>query len=178
MYTLSKLFLFNRIPIIVVIFLINTALISPVLSQKNCIDTLIKAQQSYNDGFFNSTIELIKPCLADGFETKQHKQKANRYMALAFIELNYPDSARKYIQNIINLDDSFEADLEKDPLIFIDIVDESKPSWYSYLYSWIYSGNEWYKWGGRVVLSGGLLYLAIEGEGERPNALNGPPSLP
>lgn len=165
--TLYNLF-FNRGPILI-ISLLNIILISTVLSQTNCTKKLDEAQKKYNIGLFRETIDILKPCLPGGFSEEQIEIEGHRLIALAYLGLDYPDSAKIHIQEIINLDSFYEVNRENNPKLFIDLIDEEKPSWYEKWYTIVI---------GSAIITGTIMYMLLKEEIPESKPLPGPPALP
>jgi len=129
-----------------------------VSAQSDCGTTrLDEAQTTYDLGLFVVTLDLLRPCVPDGFLEDTDKRNAFRLMALSYVTTDSLENARLWVSRLLDIDPVFRPDAERDPPLFIDYVDTYKPRWYT----WIWNGNEWYKWIGRSMLLGGVVSVPL-----------------
>ncbi len=142
-----------------------------VLGQE-CAEPLLEAAKgTYELGFFDETIETLKPCLPEGFREirssgflrEGQRLRAHRFMALSYFEKGDPDSSRAWVRILMKEEYAYQANLDTDPLFFQRWVDELRPKWYQ---------RRWVRFGGVAVVGAMLGFVLIRGGAE---PLPGPP---
>ena len=78
----------------------------------------------YNLGLLAETIQLLEPCLPEGFLEQGQSTRALRLIALAHYALDDLDQASQAIKDLLSVDRGYRADPDTDPLFFQDRVDE------------------------------------------------------
>lgn len=127
-------------------------------AQLACDDLVIdQAESMYEFGWFQQAIESLNPCLPEGFATTEQRAAAYRLTALAYIATDSPDQAEAAVAGLLEADPGYKADPDIDNLVFRGMVDDLKPGWYT----WMWRGNEWYKWVGRGALATGIVLVPL-----------------
>ena len=121
------------------------------------VNRLERATSSYEFGWFDETFDELDPCVPDGFTEKDQRVTAFELMALSYVATDAPDDAREWVRRILHLDPSYQPDLRVENLAYQDMVHDLKPRWHT----WLWKGNEWYKWAGRGALASGVVMLPI-----------------
>ena len=150
----STVYRFARAWTLALLLLLVSA--SGVAAQAVCDDTTLNtATGTYDFGLFAQTFALIQPCLPDGFPAKNQRVRAYRLMALSYSARDSLGQARESVRLLLKVDSGYQPDPQTDPQPYIKMVSDLKPRWYT----WLWRGNEWYKWTGRAVVAGGLASL-------------------
>jgi len=151
-------------------------LVSSAAAQAACdASRLEQAVSTYDFGRFNQTFTLLKPCVPDGFGGKEQRVSAYRLMALSYVATDSLDQARDWVRQLLRVDSRYDPNPQVDPPVFTTMVSDAKPRWYT----WLWRGNEWYKWAGRGVLAAGAASLPFLLQGDTPEPdLPGPPDFP
>ncbi len=146
------------------------------IAQQPCTDdTVAAASSAFQFGRFPTTIGLLRQCLPYSPEPKPDRIAAYRLIALSYIATDSLVLARESVRAILRLDSGFRSDPNTDPPLFSEFVSEMRPRWYS----WLYRGNEWYKWVGRGLIVGGVasISVALTRDSREPD-LPAPPAFP
>ena len=136
--------------------------------------SLNAASSAYDVGMFDHAIVRLKPCLPNGFEQKDDRIGAYRLLALSYIVTDSLDQARSSIRQLVRADRKYEPDLENDPPLFADMVQDAKPAWYT----WFYQGGSAPQWIGRAAIVGAAVSLPFLLKSETVEPLPEPPALP
>ncbi len=166
----------RMLPHVATVFVLLSSSPRAAAAQIACTDdTIAEASNSFHFGRFPTTINLLRQCLPDRPEPKSSRVAAYRLMALSYIATDSLDLARASVGAILRLDAGFESDRSADPPLFSQFVDDMRPRWYS----WLYRGNEWYKWVGRGVIVGAAASIpfVLSADSREPD-LAGPPAFP
>lgn len=148
----------SAITLVAHVVLIVVALTGRAQAPEPCTEEAIaKATTSYDLGRFRETLAVLRECPPENFSAKRHRVSAHRLRALSFIASDSLAQARHAVRAILRHDSSFRSNPELDPPLFHEYVQDARPRWYS----WLYSGNEWYKWTGRVLVVGGIAAVPI-----------------
>ena len=141
---------------IALLLAIGTA--APVKGQHVCDDLIIaRAEDQYRFGWFPQTLNTLQPCLRDDVVDVPRQSMAYRLAGLSYIGVDSLEQARSIVARLLSINSRFEPDPEVDNLVFRGIVDDLKPPWYS----WLWKGNEWYRWGGRGALVSGVIMAPV-----------------
>jgi hypothetical protein len=108
------------------------------------------AQARYDLGLFVEVFDLLDPCVPDGFSVREQRVVACRLMALSHIAIDSNDDAREWTRLLLRQEPDYRVVPETDPPRFASMVDDLQPAWYT----WLWKGNEWYKWAGRTAIVG------------------------
>jgi hypothetical protein len=135
---------------------------------------LVTASARYDVGLFDDAIRRLKPCVPNGFEDKNDRIGAYRLLALSYIVTDSLDQARSSVRQLVKSDRKYEPDLENDPPLFADMVQDAKPAWYT----WFYQGNSVPQWIGRAAIVGAAVSLPFLLKGETVQPLPEPPGFP
>lgn len=155
--------------------LLVVASVPGVSAQVPCTsDRLDAASGMYDFGRFEQTFGLLGPCLPDGFAQRAERVQAYRLMALANIGVDSLARAREWVRILLRANSRFRPDPLVDPPRFTDMVDDLRPRWYS----WLWRGNEWYKWAGRGAVVAGVASVPFLLRDKPKPDLPGPPVLP
>ncbi|MEM6523536.1 MAG: outer membrane beta-barrel protein [Bacteroidota bacterium] len=90
--------------------------------QSGCLETLAKAQESFDAGRLYGISSLLKPCLDNGFNKSQRIQ-AYWLLTRTYLFIDDPISAEDSYLKLLRLDPEYKIDVENDP---IDMVYLSK----------------------------------------------------
>jgi len=135
---------------------------------------LEQATTAYMFGNVGHTLNLLRPCLPDGFQDKTLRASGCRLMALSYIAVDSVDVAGEWVDLMLDIDSRFRTDEQVDPLAFIDMVEQMRPRWYT----WLWRGNEWYKWAGRGLVVGGVASIPLLLKNTPEPDLPDPPIFP
>ncbi len=157
------------------LLLLSTGWASSAQAQPVC-DTgrLERAASSYEFGWFDETFDELDPCIPDGFSEKDQRLTAFELMALSYVATDSTDDAREWVRRILHLEPSYQPDLQVENLVYRDMVRDLKPRWYT----WLWKGNEWYKWAGRGALASGVVMVPILAQTDEEPDLPEPPVGP
>ena len=155
-----------------ILFLVSA---SGVAAQVACTPSrLNQAADTYTVGHFVQTFDLLRPCLPDAFQEKDQRISAYRLMALTYIATDSLEHARVWVRHLLKVNSRFRPDPEVDPAKFSRMVAEVRPRWYT----WLWQGNEWYKWAGRGALAVGVASVPLLLRGSTEPDLPNPPVFP
>jgi len=84
----------------------------------NCTQTIRLIRLTYEQGRLHELPDLAKGCLRNGF-TKEEKREAYRYLTLAYIYLEEPDSADMNMLKLLETDHFYQVNPTIDPAEFI-----------------------------------------------------------
>jgi len=84
----------------------------------NCTQTIRQIRLTYEQGRLHELPDLAKGCLRNGF-TKEEKREAYRYLTLAYIYLEEPDSADINMLKLLETDHFYQVNQTIDPAEFI-----------------------------------------------------------
>jgi len=144
-------------------------------AQETCNALMLQnANRAYEFGRFQDAVDLLDPCLPDGFDSKTEKTDALRLVALAHLALDSEPQARDITRQILRLDSRYRANPAQDPLLFVDMVNDLRPKWYT----WMYKGNGWKSWTGRTLLVGAMVSVPLMLQSDPVPDLPLPPALP
>ncbi len=156
----------------------GAVLTAPVRAQSQCVEVeqaqevqcndarLACGIQKYDLDFWRQAIDLLEPCMADGFGTSDANVQAHRIGALSHYELGDLESSQQWIQSMMKLDRSYSADAD-DPQFFWDNVENWRPkAWHQK--TWVRVGL--------AATAGVVSFLLLRPERSTP--LAGPPPLP
>ncbi len=147
-----------------------------VFADDNICDNarLEDATAKYDLGLFGDVFELLDPCTPEGFESREQRQVAFRLMALSHIAVDSNEEAKEWTRRMLKEDPNYQVRPETDPPRFAGMVDDLKPKWYT----WLWSGNEWYKWAGRTAIVGAAVAVPLLLRSTPEPDLPLPPDLP
>ncbi len=144
-------------------------------AQSRCnASRLDEAAGAYDLGLFVQTLDLLKPCLPDGFPGKPQRTSAYELMALSYIATDSLEHARRWVKQLLDVDARYKPDPQVAPPLLVDYVRDLKPRWYT----WFWKGDAWYHWVGRGVLVGGVASLPLLLRGSPDPELPGVPGFP
>jgi len=169
--------------------LINIQLLNAVpmprsLDEQECLSHLDQAEENYYNGDLDQSISLVRQCLESQNLQTDTRIRAYKILARCYMAGQQPDSAKKAIIFILNLDPSFQPTIEQESPRFINLVTETKKEQALLVKAgkktlgkpWIWIGA-----GGVAVAAVIVLVAAGSGaeEGNNQNqALAAPPALP
>jgi len=136
--------------------------------------TLQQANLSYTYGHFSTLFLTLAPCLPDGFSDKNDVTSAYRLMALSYVATDSLTLARSSIKQLLKYDSGYRPDPATEPPIYVDMVNEQIPSWYTYMWR----GNSTSRWLARGLTIGALIAIPVIINGNQESDLPGPPLLP
>jgi hypothetical protein len=87
-------------------------------SAPNCTQMIRQIRSQYEQGRLHELPDLAKGCLRQGF-TKEEKREAYRYLTLAYIYLEEPDSADMNMLKLLETDHFYQVNETIDPAEFI-----------------------------------------------------------
>ncbi|MGH7595593.1 MAG: tetratricopeptide repeat protein [bacterium] len=87
---------------------------------------LAKAEQAYNEGFFDQVIALTDSCLAKGDLTMAEQAWAYKLLGQAYVSKNEPQQARLYVQKLLEAAPDYAPDQDQDLQTWIALVEEAK----------------------------------------------------
>ena len=87
---------------------------------------LAKAEQEYNEGFFDQAINLVNTCLSKGNLTTAEQAWAYKLLGQAYISKNEFQPARINAQKLIEVSPDYEPDQDQDLQMWIELVKEVK----------------------------------------------------
>jgi len=90
----------------------------------NCTQTIRQIRLTYEQGRLHELPDLAKGCLRNGF-TKEEKREAYRYLTLAYIYLEEPDSADINMLKLLETDHFYQVNQTIDPAEFIRYIKSS-----------------------------------------------------
>lgn len=163
-------FVTRSLPIVLLLFACSSAAAQPACDAAR----LEAATGTYEVGRLAPTFDLLRPCLPDGFASRDQRVSAYRLIALSYLARDSLDEARTSVRQLLGTDSRFKPDPENDPRLFTDMVNELRPRWYTFLWR----GNAWYQWAGRAVVIGGMASLPFLLGSDDPPDLPGPPPYP
>ena len=144
-------------------------------AQTNCTSaTLQQANLSYRFGHFSAMFLTLAPCLPDGFSDKNDVTSAYRLIALSYVATDSLTLARSSIRQLLKYDSGYRPDPATEPPIYVDMVNEQIPSWYTYMWR----GNSTSRWLARGLTIGALIAIPVIINGNTESDLPGPPPLP
>ena len=135
---------------------------------------LTDANSRYEIGMFDQTIGRLKPCLPNGFKDRDERVGAYRLLALSYIVTDSLEQARSSVRQLVRADRKYRPDIENDPPLFTDMVQDAKPAWYA----WFYQGGSAPQWIGRAPIVGAAVSLPFLLKEETVQPLPEPPALP
>jgi len=135
---------------------------------------LQNATRAYEFGRFQETFRLLNPCVPSGFQVKTDQTDAFRLIALSHLAMDSPTAARDITRQLLRFDSRFRANQATDPLLFVDMVNDLRPKWYT----WMYKGNGWKSWTGRTLLVGAIVSVPLMLQSDPVPDLPLPPALP
>ncbi len=135
---------------------------------------LANAGSQYNVGLVDETIGRLKQCVPSGFSDKAERVEAYRLLALSYIVTDSLDQARSSVRQLVRADRKYQPNLENDPPLFADMVQDAKPAWYT----WFYQGSSVPQWIGRAAIVGTAASLPFLLKGETVQPLPEPPGFP
>lgn len=92
--------------------------------QVNCSEELVEAQNSYDRGRFDDSINRINRCLERDTWTDEERRRAYRLMGLSYLGKDLEDDARSTVTKLLELVPNYEADPAEDPPAFVRMVEE------------------------------------------------------
>ena len=144
-------------------------------SQESCTALRIdQAGGEYAFGRFTETFRLLKPCVPDGFSERTYQADAYRLLALSYLATDSLVQARESIGYLLRYDSRFRPNPQTDPPLFVDMVNDMRPKWYT----WLWKGGEWYKWAGRGLIVGSAIALPMILKKDELPLLPNPPGTP
>ncbi len=162
-------------PFAILYLLSSILLVSNVAAQSACdASRLEQAVSLYDFGWFDEAFALLKPCVPDGFSEKAQRASAYRLMARFYIATDSLEHARVWVEQLLRAEPRYRPDPQLEGLVFTDMVRDLKPRWYT----WLWKGNEWYKWAGRSLLITGVASLPFLLQGNEEPDLPEPPVDP
>ena len=172
---------FKYIAGITVFALIFTLLMNPVyaatcMKQDDCSNALAVAQSNLERAEFDEAINLLTKCLNKGF-TKEQMEKGYRLLGLSYIAKDLMQEARKAVWDLVSLVPDIEPDMDQDPKLYRDILDEMKTK---YDKENVKGGPPWLLIAGGALVGGivAVLTLGGNGNGNGRDPLPQPPSIP
>lgn len=132
------------------------------------------ASSAYNIGQFSTTFQLLSPCLPYGFSEQNERSDAWRLMALSYLAVDSLGAAEESVRSLLRVDKRFRPDPQSEPPIFVNLVYDLKPKWYT----WPWKGGEWTKWVGRAALVGTAFALPALLKSSELSRLPDPPVTP
>jgi len=90
----------------------------------DCEALLQKAEEKYNTGKFDETIELITKCLDSTDIGPDSKMKAYRLLGLTYLAKDYLVEAKIAINKLLELVPNYQTDPVQDPPPYINLVEE------------------------------------------------------
>ncbi len=135
---------------------------------------LQNATRAYEFGRFHSTFELLNPCLATGFSARTDRTDAYRLVALSYLATDSLAQARTTLRQLLRYNSRFRSNPATDPVLFTQMVDDLKPTWYS----WLWKGNSWKSWTGRTVVVATIVAIPILLQNDPVPNLPLPPAFP
>jgi hypothetical protein len=96
-------------------------------------------------------------------------------MAPSHIAADSLDRARQSVRMLLKTDSRFRPDPDTDSPLFVNLVNDQKPAWYTFMWR----GNSLGRWVGRAVVVGAAVAipLALQPAPQEPD-LPGPPGFP
>ncbi|MCI0562653.1 MAG: hypothetical protein MN733_29590 [Nitrososphaera sp.] len=134
---------------------------------------LAKAEQKYNEGFFDQVIDLVKSCLNKGDLTTAEQAWAYKLLGQAYVSKNEPQLARICVQKLLDAAPDYEPDRDQDLQMWITLVEEVKQERerqmqqqrlpYARADSTKKGGSKKWLWigGGGTVVTAGIIYLLV-----------------
>ncbi len=89
--------------------------------------SLGEAKKKFETGNFDEVINLILPCLENGFNQNE-KEQAYKLLALTYIALDSTASATNAVNSLLRLNPEYQPNYVDDPAKFISIVNSLKQS--------------------------------------------------
>jgi len=146
-----------------------------IYAQESCTPLVLQnATRAYEFGRFNEAFGLLNPCVPSGFSAKADQTEAYRLLALSQLALDSPTTARDLTRQLLQIDSSYRANSATDPLMFVQMVDDLRPKWHT----WMYRGNGWKSWTGRTLLVGAIVSVPLLLQTDPVPDLPPPPSFP
>ncbi len=91
------------------------------LYARPCDDlTITQARSYYEIGQFRQVLTMLKPCIDDGFDTRQ-RVEAHRLMAFAYLALDSLDATSDQVKSLLQIRPGYQPALF-DPPVFIEMV--------------------------------------------------------
>jgi len=118
--------------------------------------------------------ELLNPCLPNGFSEQRNSVDAYRLIALSHLASDSIDMAKLAIKQMLEIDSSYRPNPEIDPPMYVNLVYDEVPSWYSFMWS----GNSPNHWLARVAVVGALIAVPVLLAPNSEPDLPGPPLTP
>ncbi|MGH7496677.1 MAG: hypothetical protein ACREOO_30365 [bacterium] len=87
---------------------------------------LTKAEQAYNEGFFDQVLALVNACLDKGDLTTAERAWAYKLLGQANISKNELQLARSYVQKLLEVAPDYAPDRDQDLHAWIELVEEAK----------------------------------------------------
>ncbi len=150
---------------------------------------LAKAEQAYNEGFFDQVIALANSCLAKGDLTTTEQAWAYKLLGQAHVSKNEPQQARIYVQKLLEATPGYAPDLDQDLQMWIALVEEAKQEREGQIQqqqlpvppednpivradSTKKSGGKKWLWigGGGTVVTAGIVYLLVSQKDQKESS--------
>jgi hypothetical protein len=87
---------------------------------------LAKAEQAYNEGFFDQVIALVNTRLNKGDLTTAEQAWAYKLLGQAYISKNELQPAKTYVEKLLAVAPDYEPDRDQDLQMWIRLVEEAK----------------------------------------------------
>jgi tetratricopeptide (TPR) repeat protein len=85
---------------------------------------LAKAEQAYNEGYFDQVILLVDSCLSKDSLTTAEQARAYKLAGQAYASKNDLQAAESYVRKLLEASPEYEPDRDQDLQAWIELVDE------------------------------------------------------
>ena len=157
----------------------SSLLASEKQSYKNQLEL---AQESYYEGEFDESIELINQCLQDSSLSWRNKIYAYTILTRSLLAKNDLENAKKSIQKILELDQTYQPTIEEETPQYVKLVSEVKKEQQQLVVKPAKSGiRKWIWIGAGSVAVITLIAVISGGSGEsstQNSTLPEPPNFP
>ena len=153
---------------------------SLVLAQdaESCETEYNQAEEAYFTADFDTAIRLLETCLDEVDLSNDDRTRFYRLLGFAYLAQGNQEQARLAVENLFDLDESYEARPEEDRPDFVQLVEEVRAS--RSVAEEEEEGRRWWRWiaGGAataVVGAAAVLLTGGNGNGGGPEPLPTPP---
>ncbi len=92
----------------------------------DCRTAFTDAEESYRNGLFDETIELLNTCLDQNAFSSEERRQAYRLIGLSYIGKDREEGAREAVRALLEVAPGYQADPVLDPPPFVALVDEMR----------------------------------------------------
>lgn len=94
----------------------------------DCSQKLISAEEEYQSGRWNESIELVKGCLENSDLSVIEKGKAYRILSMIYIAMHSENEANNAVKNLLIVDPGYKIQPDKDPPSLQNYINNMLPT--------------------------------------------------